>query len=115
MIVDLHNHTTLCNHAEGTIDEYIKKAIASGTKFFGFSEHAPMNFDPKYRLSFEQMQIYEKNVLIAKKKYENEIESIDLYYIDELLDIVIGAKINDKINKHDLLEILEVKQNEKTN
>ena len=84
MIVDLHNHTTLCNHAEGTIDEYILQAIASGTKIFGFSEHAPMDFDPKYRLSFEQMSIYKKNILNAKKKYANEIEILFAYEVDFL-------------------------------
>jgi hypothetical protein len=28
--IDLHNHTTRCNHAEGTIDEYIERAIEIG-------------------------------------------------------------------------------------
>jgi len=55
MIIDLHNHTTLCNHAEGNISEYIEKAIDSGTQIFGFSEHAPMDFDPEYRMKFSQM------------------------------------------------------------
>mgnify|MGYP000384890306 CR=1 FL=1 len=27
MIVDLHNHTILCNHAEGSIEAYVLKAI----------------------------------------------------------------------------------------
>ena len=53
MKVDLHNHTSLCNHAEGEIFEYIEKAIESGTEYFGFSDHAPMDFDPKYRMSFD--------------------------------------------------------------
>ena len=28
--VDLHNHTTLCNHATVTVEEYIKRAIELG-------------------------------------------------------------------------------------
>ncbi len=51
MRIDLHNHTTRCNHAEGTIDEYIQKAIELGIDIYGFSEHAPMDFDPEYRLA----------------------------------------------------------------
>jgi len=84
MIVDLHNHTLLCNHAEGTIDEYIQKAIKSGTKVFGFSEHAPMDFDPKYRLKFDAMREYESSILLAKEKYKNEIEILLGYEVDYL-------------------------------
>jgi len=53
MLVDLHNHTPLCNHAQGSMDEYIQAAIAKKIRYFGFSDHAPMNFDPKYRMTYE--------------------------------------------------------------
>ncbi|MDD5372423.1 MAG: histidinol-phosphatase [Sulfurimonas sp.] len=84
MIVDLHNHTKLCNHAEGEIFEYIEKAIECGIKYFGFSEHAPMNFDEKYRISFEQMREYEDAVLNAKEKYKEKIEIFLGYEVDYL-------------------------------
>ncbi|OHE17046.1 MAG: histidinol phosphate phosphatase [Sulfurimonas sp. RIFOXYD12_FULL_36_11] len=84
MIVDLHNHTKLCNHAEGEIFEYIEKAIECNIKHFGFSEHAPMNFDEKYRISFEQMREYEDAVLSAKKRYEEKIEILLGYEVDYL-------------------------------
>jgi len=84
MIVDLHNHTVLCNHAEGTIDQYIEKAIENNTKCFGFSEHAPMDFDHKYRLCFDQMQEYESAVFEAKKKYKDKIDILLGYEVDYL-------------------------------
>ena len=84
MIVDLHNHTSLCNHAEGEIVEYIEKAIETGTKYFGFSDHAPMNFDEKYRMGFQEMQKYEGAVLNAKKKYKDKIEILLGYEVDYL-------------------------------
>jgi len=84
VIVDIHNHTKLCNHAEGEISEYIEKAIECGIKYFGFSEHAPMNFDEKYRISFEQMSEYEKSVLEAKEKYKNSIDILLGYEVDYL-------------------------------
>jgi len=84
MIVDLHNHTPLCNHAEGTINEYIQSAIKSRTKVFGFSDHAPMDFDPKYRMKFEDMKGYEKEVLNAKEQFKNEIEVLLGYEVDYL-------------------------------
>jgi histidinol-phosphatase (PHP family) len=84
MIADLHNHTTLCNHAEGSIDDYIQKAIEQGIKYFGFSDHAPMDFDPKYRMSFKQMKEYEQSVLDAKKRYKDKINILLGYEVDYL-------------------------------
>lgn len=86
MVADLHNHTKLCNHADGEIFEYIEKAIECGTKYFGFSDHAPMDFDPKYRMSFEQMQSYENDVLKAKETYKDKIEILLGYEVDYLKD-----------------------------
>jgi len=57
MRIDIHNHTTRCNHAEGTVDEYIQRAIELGIDIYGFSEHAPMDFDPHYRLSFKHIRM----------------------------------------------------------
>lgn len=84
MRVDLHNHTILCNHAEGSVDEYIQKAIESGCEFFGFSDHAPMDYDPKYRMSFAEMNIYENWIKEAKVKYSDKIEILLGYEVDFL-------------------------------
>ncbi len=84
MRIDLHNHTTRCNHAEGTIDEYIVKAIELGIDIYGFSEHAPMDFDPEYRLSFDEMQHYTQDVLQAKEKYKEDIDILLGYEVDWL-------------------------------
>ena len=84
MIVDLHNHTVLCNHAEGTTEEYILNAIKTQTKYFGFSDHAPMDFDPKYRMNFEDMQNYESDVLSLKEKYKEKITILLGYEVDYL-------------------------------
>ena len=89
MIVDLHNHTTLCNHADGSIIEYIEEAIKQNTKYFGFSDHAPMNFDKQYRMSFSQMKEYEKNILNLKDLYKDKIDILlgyEVDYIDGYLD-----------------------------
>ncbi|MEA2100570.1 MAG: histidinol-phosphatase [Campylobacterota bacterium] len=98
MIVDLHNHTPLCNHANGKLDDYIIRAIESGTKCFGFSDHAPMDFDPKYRMNFKQMELYENEVLTLKKRYKNDIEILLGYEVDYLKnhmdDRVLDAKVD---------------------
>ncbi len=98
MIVDLHNHTPLCNHAIGEIDEYIEAAIKTGTKQFGFSDHAPMDFDPKYRMAFSDMQSYEKDVLDAKEKYKDKIEILLGYEVDYLKDHMDERVLNAEVD-----------------
>jgi len=82
--VDLHNHTVLCNHAEGELHLYIEEAISKGIDIYGISDHAPMNFDPKYRMSFEQMDSYKKMVFDVKEKYKEKIEILFAYEVDYL-------------------------------
>lgn len=84
MIVDMHNHTYLCNHATGSVLEYAQKAYEIGTRYFGFSDHAPMNFDPDYRMTFEEMTKYEEMVREAQKAFENKLEILFAYEVDFL-------------------------------
>ena len=84
MLVDLHNHTPLCNHAKGTLSEYIEAAITQGTKYFGISDHAPMDFDPAYRMKFSEMANYEKSILEAKQTYHDKINILLAYEVDYL-------------------------------
>jgi len=84
MRIDLHNHTKRCNHAVGTIDEYIQRAIELKIDIYGFSEHAPMDFDEKYRLAFCDMPAYVNDILSAKEKYKKEIDILLGYEVDYL-------------------------------
>lgn len=84
MLVDLHNHTSLCNHAIGSIEEYVQKAIEKKINIFGFADHAPMNFNDTYRMNFHEMEGYEKEVLHVKEKYAGEIEILLAYEVDYL-------------------------------
>ena len=97
MIVDMHNHTILCNHATGNIKEFIMKAIENGTKYYGFADHAPMNFDEKYRMSFEQMDTYENMVNEAKNEFKDKIDILLGYEVDFL-----DGFIDDKVIKKDV-------------
>lgn len=84
MKVDLHNHTVLCNHATGTVDEYVEAAIVCGTEYFGFSDHAPMHYDPQYRMSFDEMELYERWVSEARERYAEKITVLLGYEVDYL-------------------------------
>lgn len=98
--VDLHNHTSLCNHANGTMEEYIQKAIEEKIDVFGFSEHAPMDFDPKYRMDISQKSFYENEVKNLKEKYVNDIEILLAYEVDFMqnrsliMDEVLNADVD---------------------
>ena len=98
MRVDLHNHTILCNHAEGSVDEYVERAIELGIDEYGFSDHAPMNYDPKYRMDISQKHQYEKLILDAKEKYKDKIKVLLAYEVDYIdgfiLDEVVNAKVD---------------------
>ena len=96
--VDLHNHTTLCNHATGSVEEYVKRAIELGVDEYGFACHAPMNFDPKYRMKLEERAIYELWVNEVKEKYKDKIKILLGYEVDYLkgymLDDILDAKVD---------------------
>ncbi|RXJ80285.1 histidinol-phosphatase HisJ [Arcobacter sp. F2176] len=99
MRVDLHNHTTLCNHATGTMEEYVKKAIELGIDEFGFSEHAPMDFDEEYRLNISQKDYYENEVKKLQDKYKKQIKILLAYEVDfmqniKMLDEILNAKVD---------------------
>lgn len=98
MRVDLHNHTTFCNHANGSMEEYVLKAIEQKIDVFGFSEHAPMYFDEKYRLPIEKKALYESKVLELKEKYKEQIEILLAYEVDYIegyiLDEIISSNVD---------------------
>jgi histidinol-phosphatase (PHP family) len=98
MRVDLHNHTKLCNHATGEIEDYVKKAIKEEIDIFGFSDHAPMEFDKKYRMSLEECNWYENEVKRVKERYKKKIEILIGYEVDYLPgfleDRVLKAKVD---------------------
>lgn len=84
MIVDLHNHTTFCNHAEGTMESYVQKAIENKTRYFGFSDHAYMDFDPRYRMTKDDMATYEAQIERLQEIYKDQITILLAYEVDYL-------------------------------
>ncbi|CUU68705.1 histidinol-phosphatase [Campylobacter hyointestinalis subsp. hyointestinalis] len=84
MLIDLHNHTELCNHASGTPLQYAKKAYEMGCKYYGFSDHNPMKFDEKCRMKFEQMSLYKQMIDEVKAKFDGKMEVLFGYEVDFL-------------------------------
>jgi len=66
------------------MESYIKRAIELGIDIYGFSEHAPMDFDKHYRLNFDEMQLYVNDVKMLQEKYKNDIKILLGYEVDYL-------------------------------
>ena len=98
MRIDLHNHTTRCNHAKGSMKSYIERAIELGIDIYGFSEHAPMDFDEHYRLKFEEMHDYEHDVKLLKKEYQEKIKILLGYEVDYLKGHIDQRVINAQVD-----------------
>ena len=78
MIANYHVHTSRCRHADGTDEEYIKKAIAEGLKILGFSDHAPYiypdGYVSYYKMTPEESFEYFSSISALREKYRDEIE-----------------------------------------
>ena len=89
MRVDLHNHTSLCKHASGTMEEYIQKAIKEKIDIFGFSCHNPMEFDKQYRMDFAELPFYLQQIEELRAKYAPQISikmALEIDFLPHLLD-----------------------------
>ena len=73
-----HTHTFLCNHAEGTMEEYVIKAIEGGLTTLGFSDHVPYvypnNFSGPNAMEPSEVGIYFDTLLALREKYSDKIK-----------------------------------------
>lgn len=106
-MIDFHNHTALCGHAEGAPELYIEKAISRGIKHYGFSDHAPLPEDMREGITMmpEQVEGYICLIEDLKKRYSDRIEillgfEVDFplrdtfdkkYFSDSRIDYLIGS------------------------
>jgi histidinol-phosphatase (PHP family) len=74
-LVDYHNHTARCGHAEGSMEEYVERAIALGLREIGFADHLYLYFLPADRrdaslaMAEEQLPGYVDSVLWLRRQY----------------------------------------------
>ena len=88
-----------------TLTEDSILTLPSFTQFIEFQK------DKEGNISFDITRLIE-----YLSKYDSEIKTIELYYIEELLKIINNSdKLKNKIEKHDLLEIIKENKDEKTN
>lgn len=78
MIANYHTHTARCHHAGGTEEEYVQRAIESGLKILGFSDHTPYWFQGTYyshmRMFRHELEEYVQVVKDLREKYADRIQ-----------------------------------------
>lgn len=73
-----HTHTYLCNHAMGTVREYVEEAVSAGLEVLGFADHAPYVFPEGYYSSFrmkpDEQKLYVDTLLELREEYKGKID-----------------------------------------
>lgn len=90
-IADLHTHTRLCRHAEGSPEEYLAAALARGERYYGIADHCPFpsGFEPDWRMAELEFPEYRRIVGEMKRKAAGSGLSV-LYGIE--MDYVPGRR-----------------------
>lgn len=86
MKANYHSHTYYCDGDEHP-EKYIREAIKKKLFAYGYSSHAPVNFNTDWNIRKEDFQKYLSDVNDIKKKYANEIEvylGLEIDYIPEI-------------------------------
>ncbi len=102
-----HIHTYLCNHATGTIDDYINTAIEMKIGEIGFADHAPLPEHLRKGITMkpEETEFYISEIDKRKSLFKNRImirlgfevdfpmhDSFDKKYLtDPRIDFLIGS------------------------
>ncbi|UCC20461.1 MAG: histidinol-phosphatase HisJ [Promethearchaeota archaeon] len=82
---DWHTHNRFCRHAEGTIEDYIKKAIKFNLDLIGISDHFPYEYLRNSNLRIEQVPFQEYAMRLNEvDSYLSSIEELKLKYKDKI-------------------------------
>lgn len=104
-MIDYHVHTSLCDHATGTPQEYIEKAIEAELFEIGFSDHAPLPLHLRQNITMEPeeteayvamlQEFTDKYPVAVKIGFEVDYPlhpTFDTRYLnDRRLDYIIGS------------------------
>ena len=75
MLTNYHTHTFRCQHANGTVEDYVREAIAKGFDILGMSDHVPYpHYEFGYRMPMAEIWDYIYEVEDAQKKYGKQLQ-----------------------------------------
>lgn len=100
---DWHTHNSLCRHAIGTVDQYIKRAIKIDLNLIGFSDHFPYDFLLEHIPALKKLPYRDMAMkLMEVEEYIKSIENLKALYHDKI-QIRLGFEIDYFENKEDFL------------
>ncbi|MDX9785373.1 MAG: histidinol-phosphatase [Desulfobacterales bacterium] len=100
MRINYHIHTPLCNHATGTMPEYIRQAIALGFTEICFLDHLTLNAaDRGLTMSIEEVPLYYHSARRLANQFRDDILVKVGLEIDYHPDVV--GSIDDIVNTFD--------------
>jgi len=114
---DWHTHNSLCKHAVGSIEDYIKKAIEFGLNVIGISDHFPYEYLSSeipslkdipyegYAMPTNNLENYILQLDNLKEKYLKQIHIRTAFEIDffKHQDHMLNKYLKNYINKLDYI------------
>ena len=114
---DWHTHNSLCKHAVGTIEDYVKRAIELGLNVIGVSDHFPYEYLSSeipslkdipyegYAMPTNNLESYILQLDDLKEKYVNQIHIRTAFEIDffKHQDHILNKYLKSYINKLDYI------------
>lgn len=106
MKANYHTHTTRCNHARGSDEQFVLSAIEAGFEELGFSDHCPWlyeqrDFKPQIRMALELFDDYYQSIASLKEKYKDQIKikiGLECEYFPRYMDWLISFIKDKKID-----------------
>ncbi|MFX1363761.1 MAG: histidinol-phosphatase HisJ [Promethearchaeota archaeon] len=117
VLEDYHTHNQMCNHAVGSIEDYIKKAIDKKLDLIGISDHFPYEYlksSPilidevpyqEYAMRLNEVDTYLSTIEKLKDKYENKIQLRVAFEVDyfKSLESFLNLQIKNRLNDLDYI------------
>lgn len=76
-LVNYHTHTWRCQHAEGTEEDYVRRAVDAGFAVLGFADHTPWPYASGFvsgmRMRLDQLDGYLATVRGLGEKYADRL------------------------------------------
>ncbi|MFX1257539.1 MAG: histidinol-phosphatase HisJ [Promethearchaeota archaeon] len=102
---DWHTHNSLCRHAIGSLEDYVKKAIEINLNIIGFSDHFPYEYlegveeipIDEYGMRLNEIESYLSTAEKLKDKYRSQLDikiGFEIDYIENQID-----RLNTHLNK----------------
>ncbi len=76
-LINYHTHTWRCQHAQGTEEEYVLRAIETGFSVLGFADHTPWPYTSDFvsgmRMRWDQFPGYRRSIRDMAERYAGRI------------------------------------------